>query len=382
MTLPECSVSKDCTQAHASCTHAASNQCFDVNGAKSRWSILVGKDSSDKERLLSNIVVYNNVVFGGTVCGRVFAVDASTHKILWSVDVARKVEDVAKIGGIAVSFEGDIVVTLASGDVLLLDGKNGEVKKKVNLSCSLRSSPTIVNKIILIQSSTNALFALDSELNTMWEKYECPEDMVFLGNASPTYSEDLVFAAYSTGEYRAYDINTGAEVWFDYMTSQFQDDIVGNLLHVYASQVVSDGMVFTLGHGGRLSANYVTSGDRVWSATFSGMHTPAVIGEWVYVTDETACVYCIHKRTGKVRWRAVLPSNSDAMRDPVSWTSPLIAGGTVLFVTEYGDVVFYDASDGHIVRKISTAIRTPATAVIVEKTLYVMSNQGILYAIG
>jgi outer membrane protein assembly factor BamB len=165
------------------------------------------------------------------------------------------------------------------------------------------------------------------------------------------------------------------------MISQFQDDTIGNLLHVYASQVISGEHVFTLGHGGRLTANHITSGDRAWSVTFSGLHTPAIIGEYLYVTDDNACLYCINKETGKVRWSTSLPENED-QRKPVNWTNPIIADRAVLLVTEHGHIVFFDAGSGKIIRKIESLVKNPTSAVVVNKVLYVLSNQGYLYAFG
>ncbi|MDR1907868.1 MAG: PQQ-binding-like beta-propeller repeat protein, partial [Holosporales bacterium] len=163
--MPDCRVSANCTQANETFTHEVSNQCFDIDGAKFIWDVFVGRESSEKERLLSNIVVYNNVVFGGTSSGRVFAVDVATHKLLWRADVARKVEDAARIGGVAITGTGHLAVTAASGDVVLLDPATGAVHKKVNLGCTIRSAPTICPDRIFVQGSTNALFALDNQLN-------------------------------------------------------------------------------------------------------------------------------------------------------------------------------------------------------------------------
>ncbi|MDR0631174.1 MAG: PQQ-like beta-propeller repeat protein [Holosporales bacterium] len=379
--LPSCRVNDECRQMNETPSHEVSHSCFDVEAAKYRWCINVGRTTGDGERLCSNLVACGNCIFGGTTEGKVFALDVTRRKLLWRTDVATKVDDVARIGGLALSLNGDLIVTTSAGDVILLDVQSGKQKKKIHISSPIRSAPTVSPEAIFIQGSNNSLFALDHNLNVLWDIYEPPESVLFLGNASPSYKDGVVFAACSTGDYRAYYANTGREIWSDYMTSQFLDDTVGNLLHVYASQVVSGDYVFTLGHGGRLVANLNTSGSRVWSAKFSGLNTPAVIGEWLFTTDENGCVYCIQKSTGKVRWTAALPLSIENKRAR-TWTNPIILSGTVVFVTEYGDLAFFDAADGHIVKMLRTRAKEPSSAIVVNKVLYVLSGLGYVYAFG
>jgi outer membrane protein assembly factor BamB len=381
MKLPPCKSAQSWSQLNESATHVATHHCLDANAIKLLWKLRVGNGTSVKGKLRSNLVAQNGHLFGGTMEGRAFAIDLNTKKLLWRASIAENVDDVARIGGVAITESGDIVVTASSGDVCTLNHLTGEVKQKVHLSSPIRSAPTICPKGMFVQSSNNSLFALDHKLSILWRVSEPYESLLFLGNASPTYRNGIVFAAYSTGDYRAYYIDTGTEVWSDFMTSQFLDDTVGNLLHIYASQVISDDIIFTLGHGGCLTANSANSGSRIWSAKFSGLHTPAVIGDWLFATDEAGYVYCVQKSTGKVRWAAALPEGSEK-RQPRTWTSPMVAGGTVVIVTEFGHIVFFDAADGHIVNTLKSGAKEPSCAIIVDKVLYVLSGLGYVYAFG
>lgn len=381
MDLPRCQTNLEFLQKNNSSSHTCTHQCFNIQQAKRLWRVFVGREAYETEKLLSNLVVYKGMILGGTPGGRVFAVDSKTHKVVWRTALARHIDDIAKIGGIAITSQGDVVVTVATGDVVLLETQTGNIKKKKNLGCTLRSAPTISENLILVQGSNNALFILDSQLNSCWDCYEAPENVVFLGNASPAFDKNLVFAAYSTGEYKAYDIHSGNEIWFDFMTPQFQDDTVGNLLHVYASPVINDDYIFILGHGGRLVANHSISGNRIWNVNFSGLHTPAVIGNWLFAIDNEGYVFCFEKNTGHVRWSTSLPENIEKKK-PASWTDPLIAGESVIFVTEDGDIVFLNTQNGHISRIIRSDIRKPSAAIVVNKILYVLSSQGYLYAFG
>lgn len=379
MNLPACQISKSNNQAGGSCTHVVNHQCFDVTNAKKLFKIFIGRETNYKERFLSNLVIHNGVAFGGTPSGRVFALDLASRKLLWRTPLARRIDDSVKIGGVAVASDGNIIATTALGNIVLLDAKTGHVKKSINIDCAIRSAPTISGNYVLVQGSNNSLYVLNDHLNVLWTKEEVPGNLLFLGNCSPSVDKGIVFAAYSTGEYKAYDLNTGYELWFDYIVSQFQNDGVGNLLHIYASQVVSDDTVFTLSHGGQLVANHCLSGSRIWSVAFSGLYRPAVIGEWLFAVDENAFVYCFNKTTGHTRWYTQLPKNENNVM-PVKWTKPIVAGNAVILVTDYGDIVCLDASTGRNIRTIKSDIKNPSDAVVLDCTLYVLTDRGYVHA--
>lgn len=372
---------KEWRQRDRNAAHEAVHLAFDVSSAQSLWSVFVGREAFDTERLLSNLVFYQGHLFGGNPGGRVFAVDVATHEVVWRTPVARHIDDAAKIGGVALTATNDLAVTTATGKVVLLDLKNGKVKAIKELGCSLRSSPLALASGLAVQGSNNSLFILDNALNLRSVRNGTPESLIFLGNATPAASNDLLFAAFSTGEYKAYDLMTHSGVWEDAMMPQFLDETAGGILHIYASPVVSDGRVFVLGHGGRLTACEALSGAPIWSVHFSGLHTPVVVGPWLFVVDSAGALFCLEKRTGHVRWTAQLPDDREGIR-PTSWTTPLVAENHVIIITDRGDILCFDVSTGRLVRTIRTDMRDPSDAIIVDKVLYVLTARGYVHAFG
>lgn len=368
-------------QRDRNAAHEAVHLAFDVSKAQKLWRVFVGREAFDTERLLSNLTFYDGHLFGGNPGGRVFSVDVSSHKVVWRTAVARHIDSAAKIGGVAITSGGDLVVTTSTGNVTLLDRTTGNVKTTKNLGCSLRSAPLAFSGGLAVQGINNSLFVLDNALTLRKTEDGIPESLLFLGNATPAASNDLLFAAFSTGEYKAYDLSTATEIWADAMMPQFLDETAGGMLHIYASPVVSGGRVFILGHGGRLTACEALSGAPVWSVNFSGLHTPAVVGQWLFATDSSGALFCFDKQTGRVRWSAKIPDDSEGIR-PTSWTPPLVAGGHVIIVTDRGDIACFDASTGRITRTMHTDMRDPSDAIIVGGVLYVLTARGYVYAFG
>lgn len=381
MVLPEQSVEASCQQEHGSATHVSARHKFDIQKTQLLWSVSIGGGTSQKVQLLSNLVSDKGRVFGANADGCVFAVDSAAKKALWKVSPLPMVDDVAKIAGLALIHSGDLLVAAASGDVFILDPASGRIKNRQNLHCSLRSAPTVVGDALIFQSSHNAIFVLDSQLKTLWSLAESPENVVFLGNGSPAVEDGVVVAAYTTGEYKAYDMDSGSEIWMSYMTPQFADDTVSSMLHIHASPVIQGDTVYVVGHSGRLTAIHTLSGHEIWSVPFSGLHTPAVSGDWLFAVDTQGYLFCFDRATGQVRWSEALPDDADRKR-PTHWTAPLIAGDCVVIVTDFGNIVAFDASTGKVARVLKSRALSPSSAIIVNQQLFVLSGQGRLYAFG
>lgn len=379
--LPNQRVEKGFRQEFESATHEMAHHRFDMHKAQFQWFVSVGGGTTQKARLITNLVSEKGRIFGANTDGDIFAIDIASQKILWKVSPVGRIEDVAKIAGMALLDTGDLLVAAASGEVIILASDSGRVKKKVELHSSLRSAPTVAGGTLVFQGSNNSLFVLDSQLNTLWSLAEAPENVVFLGNGSPAVEDGVVVAAYTTGEYKAYDIDSGAELWMSFMTPQFADDTVSSMLHIHASPVIQGDRVFVVGHSGSLTATHLLSGQELWSVPFSGLHTPVASGDWLFAVDAQGYLYCFDQATGRVRWSAALPDDADHKR-PTHWTAPLLAGDCILIVTDFGNIVAFDASTGKVARVLKSRALSPSSAIIVNQQLFVLSGQGRLYAFG
>jgi outer membrane protein assembly factor BamB len=404
------------------------NAKFDANKADLLWKTRVGKDEGATDKLISNIVSKGGVLFGGNVNGEIFALNLKDHKVLWRTSVGKS--GIARIGGVGILDDrsirplskasesgvlgGDmerksgaysnvrerlstgstsqktdyeelrkwsIIATTVDGNVHKIDPQNGKIIKTKNIGGTIRSAPRIWQNKMLVQTNSNGLVMLNSDLKILWQHGEPAEDVVFLGNSSPSTDGSIVIGAYSTGEYKAYDMLSGNEVWEDFMVPSLQYETTATMLHICAAPVISGGLSFVFGHGGRLVANDMMSGNRVWDLDISGISTPAIAGDWMFVTDWESRVFCIEKSTGKVKWRTHIPEDKYG-NIATNWTKPIIAGNTLVIATNGGIVAFFDINTGKTVKVIKTTAWAPSSAIVVEGVLYILSGDGSVYAFG
>lgn len=368
-------------QDHMTSTHTLVAPAFDAKNCKELWHARFGKGSKRHERIIANLVAKDHIIYGADASGSIIAFDTKTQSVLWSIPLAKDNEDIAKIGGLAFLPDGRLVVTTSDGFLVLINCAKHTVEKKYDLRAPVRSAPCVVGSSILVQTSNNALAKFNSSLEPQWSLEETPENVVFFGNATPAADARTVVAAFSDGEYKAYDLASGNELWNDFLIAPNQDDTVANMLHICAAPIMSHDTVIVLGNGGKIIANDLTSGEHLWSLPFSGLRTPAVSGDWIFLIDANTLAVCIEKRSGKVRWHcSILPENLTSTVK--SWTAPILAGNAMVCALDEGTLVFLDTSDGHVIQTLSSKMHNPVTSIVVDKVLYVLSQNGKIHAFG
>jgi outer membrane protein assembly factor BamB len=357
------------------------NANFNVLDAKLLWESRIGKTGKSYNRLLTNIVINNKVLFAGDATGNVIAVDLNAHKILWRVDISKGIDNIVKIGGLAIVNNNDLLVSTAKGDIHKIDAKTGSIKKTKSIGGVIRSAPCVFQKKIIVQTANNSLVVLNDDLKIHWKQNEIPEEVIFIGNSSPATDGNTIISAYSSGEYKAYDFLSGNEIWADLMVPSIQNETIATMLHICAAPVITGNLVLIFGHGGKLTANNLTSSERVWSLDISGMSTPIAAGDWIFAIDEESRVFCIEKATGNIKWQSNIPEDKKG-KIAVSWTKPILAGNALITVTNNGEIVFFDINTGKILKIIQSKAIDPSSAIVVNEVLYILCANGKIYAFG
>ena len=372
---------KNWIQKNFSETNEAVNLNFDIKNAKYLWKSKIGEGDDRKRKIICNIVSKDGFIFGSDSYGNIFAFDISKKKNIWKVNIAKGIEDIAKVGGIGILDDSDLVVTTAKGQVFLIDKKDGKIKKTKNLRSPLRAAPCISKDHILIQSSNNNLFLLNKNLKAIWKQFETQEEVIFLGGSSPATNGKVTIAAYSTGEFKLYDVFSGNELWSDFMVPCLHNETVSTMLHIYASPVISGNEAIIFGHGGNLICCNILSGKQIWDLNTSGVNTPAVINDWIFVLNSDSKLLCVEKKTGSVKWKAEIPADKkNNIR--TSTSDPLVVGDSVLLIANDGTLIFFDFNSGKVMHSVESKITNSVSTIIVDKKIYILSSDGYIYAFG
>jgi len=135
---------------------------------------------------------------------------------------------------------------------------------------------------------------------------------------------------------KGFDPKTGKELWFCDGLTQL----------VYTSALVGDGVAVSMsGYGGsalavKLGGSGDITKDRLWHhpKNIQRVGSGVIVGEYVYILEETGVPHCYELRTGKEVWQA------ESRPGGGSWSSMVHAEGRLYVLTKNANTLVFAAS--------------------------------------
>lgn len=345
------------------------------------WKASMGQGTRAEQRLIANIVVHDGVIYGMDAQGVVYALKAADGTVLWTQDTTPTDAMDEPLGGGVGMGGGILYATTSFGDVIALSPQDGKELWRQNLKTPIRTAPTIEGGkvyVVNISNETTALNAADGA--TLWTHSGILEPAALLGGASPAVQDDAVIITYSSGEIYALHTTNGQMLWADTLTPTIRTDTVSGVPHIRARPVIEGNQVFVVSHAGRMAAIDLKAGTRQWQKPISGVHTPAVAGNALFVQTKQNDVLCLNRHTGAIQWVAALPALTTADKEPIFWAGPVLVNDLLVFTSSTGEVRFLKALDGQVAHRLTFNDGAFLSPVVADGTLYVLSDNGEIYA--
>ena len=126
----------------------------------------------------------------------------------------------------------------------------------------------------------------------------------------------------------------------------------------------------------------LTSGQGLWELNISGISTPWVAGEWVFVVTSDAKLLALHRSNGKVRWMTQLPQfqNARAKRGTISYSGPVLAGNRLIVANSQGALIYADPATGAVLGQSDIGASDSLSPVVANSTLFILDDSGRLHA--
>jgi outer membrane protein assembly factor BamB len=107
-----------------------------------------------------------------------------------------------------------------------------------------------------------------------------------------------------------------------------------------------------------------------------------VAGDYIYLLTNTSDLACFEARTGHVRWVHHLQAWEDEEEkdNRISWTGPIMAGGKLLVMSSFGDMVTVSPLTGEVVKTAELPDGVSIPPVISGDTMIVLTEAGNLIA--
>lgn len=346
------------------------------------WNVSAGNGSSSSGRLTASPIVVGDYIFVLDTRATVHAFSTSNGSAIWSMALTpENEEDDEGFGGGLAASDNLLYVATGFGTVSAHDMTTGAKKWTKSLGVPVRSSPTAHNGKVYVTTVNNEVFALNSaDGETVWKFRGVSESAGLLGNTSPAVADGFVVVPYTSGDLVTFGELDGAPVWTDSLSKTGRLSSLAQLNDIAGRPVIYDSKVYAVSHGGRFAALSLSSGERLWEKDISGVQTPWVAGNYIFVVNLDNQVMALERNTGKVRWITSLNNVVKSDKSRGQWSGPVLAGGNLWMVSSKGNVVLMSPQDGSTKATFSLGENLFITPIIANKTIYFYTDSANLIA--
>jgi outer membrane protein assembly factor BamB len=340
---------------------------------KQVWSADAGDGSSSKGRLTASPVVADGRIYTLDADGQVTAF-TSGGSVAWRQKLIP--ETGAKgngFGGGLAYDNGRLYGVSGYGIVAAMDPASGKKLWEKSIGAPVRASPTAAGDRVYVVTSHGRFLSYNGADGTEnWAVRGLPQSASLVNNASPAVMGDTVVVPYPSGDLVALKVADGATTWTETLTRSRSSSQLSSLTDA-ARPAIDQGMVYGVGHAGRMVATQLKTGERLWTLPIAGIQTPWVAGETVFVVDVSGQLSALSRRDGKAQWTTQLPAAK-------VWTGPTLAGGMLWLVSSTGKLVGVDAVTGRVAQQLDVGSPMFIAPVVAQGRMYVMSDKARLYA--
>ncbi len=346
-----------------------------ASAVRQTWSADAGSGSSSSGKLTASPIVFDGRVYTLDAAARVSAFALSGGSAVWRTNVTPEKEKAEKgYGGGLAADNGRIYAATGFGTVVALDPQSGKKVWEKSLGVPVRASPTAAADRVFVVTTDGRFVCLNgADGNEMWSFRGLPDKTSIISNPSPAVEGDVVVVPYPSGDVVALRVADGQQVWQESLARTKSASAIASLSDA-ARPAIDQGMVFAVGHGGRMVATQARTGERMWSLNVPGTQTPWVAGDSVFVVDTTGQLMAITRRDGKIQWTAKLPGST--------WSGPTLAGGFLWLASSKGQLTAVEAATGKVVSTQDLGAPVYIAPVVAGGRMFVLTDKAKLIALG
>lgn len=348
------------------------------------WRSDIGAAANRLARIMAPPVIADGRVYTLDAAVRVTAHDLETGEEIWHADLAKKKEKKRAGFGGGIAFDnGRVFVATGFGRIHALDAATGREYWVRDFEIPFHAAPTANGGRVFAVTHDNHLQVLaQDDGRVLWSYQAISEQAGLLANASPAVAGEIVVVPYSSGELYAFRVQNGQPVWSDSLTRTGALTSMATINDIAGRPVIDRGRVIAISHSGRLVSIDLRSGERVWTRDISGIQTPWVAGDYIYVVTTEAELVCVSAQDGRVRWITPLQRwrKAKSQKDALVWSGPVLVGDRLIVVSSAGKAVSVSPYTGEILSQLKLGDGTFVPPVVAKGTVLVLTDGAELIA--
>ncbi|PIW31768.1 MAG: dehydrogenase [Rhodobacterales bacterium CG15_BIG_FIL_POST_REV_8_21_14_020_59_13] len=344
-----------------------------------------GAGSDRSSRINARPIFADGRIYAMDGRGRVYAMDPESGREIWEANLRSGFRrDRTTFGG-GLAFDGGRVFAHNGNRfIAALDAATGNEIWRADSLTPFHSAPTAVNGMVFVSTDDNELYAIEQASgDIVWNHQGISEPARLLTSPSVAVLGEIIIAPYASGEIVALRLQNGNPIWNDALTRTGGLTPISAINDVAGSPVIVDDSVYAMSHSGILAAFDLRTGERMWTQPAGGLHAPWLAGDFIFLVTTDGEVVCVDRTDGTIRWITQLQQfeSERRRRGRIAWSGPIMAGGRLVLTGSHGTAVILSAADGTIQRQINLGDPVFVAPIIVNETIYVVTDEARLIAL-
>lgn len=324
--------------------------------------------------------VNNNTVYAAGRDGQVKAIDLSTGKTLWNVDVSNssffRSQSALLSGGVSTD-DKYVYVGSERAVVYTLDKNNGSIVWQKDVKGEVLAKPVSTENEVVIHTGNGYLQVLQQETgDNVWEISMESPSLSLRGQSTPTTAYGAIIIGDNSGHVNAYLAKDGQLIWQQRISQPKGSTEIAKLSDVNTTPIIEQNIVYAIGYNGNLAALDLSNGQIIWKKTLGSTNSFTINKEHIFVVDQDDNIYSLAKNGGAVIWK-----QSDLLHRQL--TDPLIFNDYIVVGDFEGFLYLLDINSGEVISKTQVSSSgLAAKPIIADNKIIVQAKNGNVYAYG
>ena len=381
--LPAARVNTEWAQSGINPQHVTGNIRAGLS-LKEQWAENFGKGINKRDIILAAPVVSNDRIFVMDSHGLVSAYNLKNGKLLWKNELKANIggfkDTKSRASGLAVD-QNILYATTGFGGIFAMDSVSGKSKWRRMIESPIRIAPVVTDKMLLIQTVDNTLYALDkTNGQELWKFGVAQEDTVIAGGATPAYDaeDNAVVAGFSNGEIVVLNATVGTPLWSSMLVANKQVNSSTEINTIGAAPIVENGVIYAISNSNSMQALDMRSGDKIWEKEIGSMQDMLLAGNYLFVISNRNILYAVEKNKGDIMWSIDIKEylqNEDNKKALVYAASPLMINNQIMLAFSNGKILKIDAIDGKVNARTDLGVDISNGLIAVKERVIAVSDK-------
>lgn len=356
------------------------------------WRRNFGLRSGRRADVMAPPVVADDKVFVMDAAATLSAHDARSGSPLWRVNLKPKGKHADRDGfGGGIAFDGGkLYVSSGFRLVAEVNARDGHVDWLTRTDAPIHDAPTVSDGRVYVVDVDDELLTFNAASGAPdWTYQALTEPARMLVASSPAVANDTIVASFASGELVALRSDNGTELWNQPLSHTTRTNALSEIRDISGRPVIYKGDVFAVSHADVMADTDLRTGQVRWSLPISATTTPWPAGDVVFVVDQSGEVICAARDSGQLYWITDLNAPPPATkrhkkaskRIRAVWSSPILASGRLITVSDKGEAVALNPKTGVIEKRLKIGDDVLLSPIAAGGLIYIATQKADLIAI-